>query len=59
MFPRTVVPLSHLERDRLGLKWIWDSQITDVLIQDAGWSGGQHPMGEPIPLTCASVLLLR
>src|SRR5436309_2929107 len=24
---------------------IWDSQISWFLIQDAGWAGGQHPMG--------------
>src|ERR1700728_3207447 len=23
----------------------WDSQISCFLIQDAGWAGGQHPMG--------------
>src|SRR5467141_2013957 len=29
---------------------IWDSQITDVLIQDAGWIGGQYAMGRAYSL---------
>ena len=32
-----------------------DSQIRLVLIQDAGWDGGQHAMGRPYSLIFVSV----
>jgi transposase len=38
-----------LKRDDFSLNRV-DSRIGRVLIQDAGWNGGQHPMGRPYSL---------
>jgi glutathione S-transferase len=45
---------AFLESDSSGLNRREDSQATGILIQYAGWTGGQHGCRRPIPLTCAS-----